>query len=124
MMEKIPHTIGKYIFCLKYGSGTHYGISRKYPTIWFSVSVSDLNQNSGFGCTTIFFSMLIFGQKDLIILTHQNRNSITELTLTTKCQEVFTHILSVQIGSELSQRENFWQRRFKLNCLPKISMTI
>ena len=42
---------------------------------------------------------------------------------TTKYQAVFTHILSAQIGSELSLRENFRQRRFKLNCLPKISMT-
>ena len=43
---------------------------------------------------------------------------------TTKYQAVFTQILSVQIGSELSPREHFWQRRFELNCLPKISMTI
>ena len=45
----IPHTIGKCIFCLKFGFGIGYGIGPKYRPIW--VSVSDLNQNSGFDRT-------------------------------------------------------------------------
>ena len=49
MIEKIPHTIGNQIFPLKSGFG--YGIGRKYRPIWVSVSVSDLNQNRGFGRT-------------------------------------------------------------------------
>ena len=53
MMEKIPHTIGNYILPLKCGFGIGYGIGRNYRTIWVSVSVSDLNQNSGFGRTLI-----------------------------------------------------------------------
>ena len=40
MIEKMPHTIG-----------IGYGIGRKYRPIW--VSVSDLNQNSGFGRTLL-----------------------------------------------------------------------
>ena len=31
--------------------GISYGIGRKYRPIWVSVSVLDLNQNSGFGRT-------------------------------------------------------------------------
>ena len=48
-IEKIPHTIGNYIFPLKCGFGIGYGIGRKYRPIWVSVWVLDLNQNSGFG---------------------------------------------------------------------------
>ena len=33
------------------GFGIGYGIGQKYPPIWVLVSVSDLNQNSGFGRT-------------------------------------------------------------------------
>ena len=33
MMEKVPHTISKYIFCWKYGFTISYGISQKYPQI-------------------------------------------------------------------------------------------
>ena len=51
MIEKIPHTIGNQIFPLKCGFGIGYGIGRKYQPIQVSVSVSDLNQNSGFGRT-------------------------------------------------------------------------
>ena len=51
MMEKILDTIVTYILPLKYGFGIGYGIGQKYPPIWVSVSVSDLNQNSGFGPT-------------------------------------------------------------------------
>ena len=55
MMETIPHTISNYIFPLNcgfgigfgIGFGSSYGIGRKYPPIWVSVSVSDLNQNCG-----------------------------------------------------------------------------
>ena len=47
MMEKI----GNWIFHLKSDFGISYGISPKYRPIWVSVSVSDLNQNSCFGCT-------------------------------------------------------------------------
>ena len=49
MIEKIPHIIGNQIFLLKCGFGIGYNISRKYRPI--SVSVLDLNQNSGFGRT-------------------------------------------------------------------------
>ena len=49
MIEKIPHTIGNYIFPFKGGFGIGYGIGRKYRPIWISVLVSDLNQNRGFG---------------------------------------------------------------------------
>ena len=52
MIEKIPHTIGNKIFPLKCGFAIGYdigyGIGWKYRPIWVSVSVSDLNQNSGF----------------------------------------------------------------------------
>ena len=55
MIEKIPHTIGNKIFPLKCGFGIGYGIGYgigwKYCPIWVSVSVSDLNQNSGFSLT-------------------------------------------------------------------------
>ena len=49
MIKKIPHTIGNQIFPLKCGFGIGYGIGRKYRPITVSVSVSDRNQNSGFG---------------------------------------------------------------------------
>ena len=49
MIEKMPHTIGDQIFSLKCGFGIDYGIGQKYRPIW--VSVSDLNQNNGFGRT-------------------------------------------------------------------------
>jgi hypothetical protein len=51
MMKKIPCTIGNQIFSLKCGFSDGYGIGRKYWPIWVSVSVLDLNQNSGFGHT-------------------------------------------------------------------------
>ena len=51
MMKKIPCTIGNYIFSLKCGFGIGYGIGPKYWPIWVSVSVSNLNQNSGFSRT-------------------------------------------------------------------------
>ena len=41
------------ILPLNYGFGIDYGIGQKYLPIWVSVSVSDLNQNSGFGRTLI-----------------------------------------------------------------------
>ena len=53
MMEEIPHAISNQILPLKCGFGIGYGIGRKYNPIWVSVSVSDLNQNSGFGRTLI-----------------------------------------------------------------------
>ena len=53
MIEKTPHTIGNLIFPLKCGFGIGYGIGRKYQPIWVSVSVSDGNQNSGFGRTLL-----------------------------------------------------------------------
>ena len=46
-MEKIP--IGNQIIPLKCSFGIVYGIGQKYQLIWVLVSVSDLNQNSGFG---------------------------------------------------------------------------
>ena len=49
MMKKIPRTIANQIFSLNCGFGISYGIGRGYWPIW--VSVSDLNQKSGFGCT-------------------------------------------------------------------------
>ena len=51
MIEKILHTIVNQIFPLKCGFGIGYGIGQKYQPIW--VSVSDRNQNSGFGRTEI-----------------------------------------------------------------------
>ena len=50
-MEKIPHAISNLILPLKCGFNIGYGIGRKYRPIWVSVSVSGLNQNSGFGRT-------------------------------------------------------------------------
>ena len=47
MMGEIPHKI----FSLKCSFGIGYGIGRKYLPILVSVSVSDLNQNNGFGRT-------------------------------------------------------------------------
>ena len=49
MMEKI----GNWIFPLKSGFGIGYSIGPKVSPIWVSVSVSDLNPNSGFGRTLI-----------------------------------------------------------------------
>ena len=51
MIEKIPHTIGNYIFPLKCGFGIGYGIGKNYQPFW--VSVSAQNQNSGFGRTLL-----------------------------------------------------------------------
>ena len=51
MMEKIPHIIGKWILPLRCGLGICYSIGRKYRPMWVSVTVLDLNQNSGFGRT-------------------------------------------------------------------------
>jgi hypothetical protein len=51
MMETMPHTMSNYILPLKCGFGIGYGIGRKYPPIL--VSVSDLNQNCGFGRTLV-----------------------------------------------------------------------
>ena len=45
MMKKIPPSISNYILYLKCG----FGIGQKYRPIW--VTVSDLNQNRGFGHT-------------------------------------------------------------------------
>ena len=60
---KIPHTIANWIFPLKCGFGISfgigYGISRKYQPIWVSVSVSDLNQNSGFGRTLLILEKVV-----------------------------------------------------------------
>jgi hypothetical protein len=53
MMETIPHIISNYILPLKCGFGIGYSIGRKYPPILVSVSVSDLNQNFGFGRTLL-----------------------------------------------------------------------
>ena len=39
---------------MKCGFSIGYFISRKYLPIWVSVSVSDLNQNSGLGCTLLY----------------------------------------------------------------------
>ena len=44
-------TIDNQIFSLKCGFGIGYGIGRKYWPICVSVSASERNQNSGFGCT-------------------------------------------------------------------------
>ena len=49
MMEEMPDTIVNYILPLKCGFG--YGIGQKYQPVWVSVSVLDLNQNSGFSRT-------------------------------------------------------------------------
>ena len=46
-IEKIPHTT----FHLKCGFGIGYGMGWKCRPIWISVSVSNLNQSSGFGRT-------------------------------------------------------------------------
>ena len=51
MMEKMSHTISNLIFPVRCGFGIGYGIGRKYQPVWVSVSVLDLNQNSGFDCT-------------------------------------------------------------------------
>ena len=51
MIEKIPHNIGNQILFLKCGFSISYGIGQKYQPILVSVSVLDLNQNSGFGRT-------------------------------------------------------------------------
>ena len=45
MVGKIPHK--------KCGFGISYGIGRKYWPMLVSVSVSDLNKNSGFGRTLV-----------------------------------------------------------------------
>ena len=72
MMETIPHTISNYILPLKCGFGIGYGIGRKYPPIWVSVSVSDLNQNCGFGRTLlqtaglVYSKVLRWGMKKLV----------------------------------------------------------
>ena len=51
--------IGNQIFPLKCGFGIGYGIGRNYQPIWVSVSVSDRNQNSGFGRTLDFYIPVI-----------------------------------------------------------------
>ena len=53
MMKTISDTIGNQILNLKCGFGISYGIARKYLPIWNLVSVSDRNQNIGFGRTPL-----------------------------------------------------------------------
>ena len=54
VIEKIPPTIVNQIFPLKCGFGIGYGIGRKYQPI--QVSVSDRNQNSGFGRSLLLYN--------------------------------------------------------------------
>ena len=71
IMGKIPHKI----FPLKCGFDIGYGIGRKYRPIWVSVSVSDLNQNSGFGRTLLTSVELLsfdFGVLKSKIFGHQH----------------------------------------------------
>ena len=51
MMKKNTSCIGNYILPLKCSLGIGYCMGQKYLPIWVSVLVSDLIQNSGFGCT-------------------------------------------------------------------------
>ena len=53
MMEK---TLMLSVTRLKFSFGIDYGIGQKYLPIWVSVSVSDLNQNSGFGRTLLLLT--------------------------------------------------------------------
>jgi hypothetical protein len=50
MLENIPHiSVNRFSLC--YEVSVLATIDRKHQPIWVSVLVSDLNQNSGFGCT-------------------------------------------------------------------------
>ena len=49
--KKIPRTIGNQIFSLICGFVIGYSMGWKYWPIWVTVSVSNLNQNSGLGHT-------------------------------------------------------------------------
>ena len=66
MMKKNPILLATKFFSLKCGFGIGYGIGQKYWPIWVAVSVSDLNQNIGFGRTlgwtllTSFKSFLVW----------------------------------------------------------------
>ena len=51
MMKKIASYSSYQILPLKCGFGIGYDIGREYWPIWVSVSVSELNQNDGFGRT-------------------------------------------------------------------------
>ena len=70
MIEKMPHTIGNRIVLLKYGFGR---IGRKYRPISVLVSVwdiiEDLNQNSGFGCTLVYWYI---GHEGFYLLKYHN----------------------------------------------------
>ena len=62
-------------FCLRISSWLHssvrpkfgigYSIGRKYRSIWVWVSVSDLNQNNGFGRTLVHSMLFSFDGKKL-----------------------------------------------------------
>ena len=57
MMEKILNGIGKYISSFEMWVWLVTVSARKYQPFWVSVSISDLNQNSGFSLTLICNSM-------------------------------------------------------------------
>ena len=61
--------MGNLILPLKCGFGIGYSISQKYRSIWVSVSLLDLNQNSGFGrISRMENKSLKFGLSSLIVL--------------------------------------------------------
>ena len=66
---KIPCTIGSQMFSLKCGFGIGYGIGRKYPPIWVSVSVLDLNQNSIFCRTLCWDGHLVISPCELVVIS-------------------------------------------------------
>ena len=62
------------ILPLKCGFGIGYGIGRKYRPIWVSVSVSDLDQNSGFGRTLIAGSWHLYPESTVTTKSSANVN--------------------------------------------------
>ena len=90
---KKNYLIGIQIFSLKCGFGIGYGIGRKYWPIWVSVSVSDLNQNSGVGrtldCLVPYSTFHSFIEQQLTIKSKQlwmlKGYLLTYLTLSTVC---------------------------------------
>ena len=59
-MEKNPHSVRMCITSSEiYGFGIGYGIGRKYRPIRVSVSVSDRNQDGGFGRSLSSIEQLI-----------------------------------------------------------------
>ena len=86
-----------------------FGISRKYQSIWVPVSISDLNQNSGFSRTLVlriviwhifighrktFWDYFLYGTNLLALLLRENNNNC-EIERSCGANMFYTPVLSL-----------------------------